>query len=91
MSTKMNINAKEFTMPSKPYYCNLCDKHFDNEPKLIFHIKNAAHKYKKEIADLQNRIKILEEINIDLEKKVNEGIDALFIYEMKLNGAKLQY
>ena len=66
-------------------YCLICNKNFENEIILKSHIKNGSHRHTKELNDLKNYIKVLEERIKELEAMVDEGIDALFVYEMKLN------
>jgi cytoplasmic iron level regulating protein YaaA (DUF328/UPF0246 family) len=79
----MNINAKEFIVIDS-LYCHICDTKYENRMSFLNHKKNSSHRKNKEIMELNERIMMLEKRNYDLEKMVNEGIDAIFMYEMKL-------
>lgn len=70
-------------------YCSVCNKYYDNEVIMRSHIKNGSHRNNKELNDLKNYIKLLEERNRELEKMVDESSDALFVYEMKVNNTLL--
>ena len=67
-----------------PLICQLCKKEYSNKKDLSKHKNSSVHRYNKEIYNLKNTIKTLEERNKELEKIVDESTDAIFMYEMKL-------
>ena len=81
-------------MSLSQYSCGICNKNFSNQTMLTVHKRNLQHRYMKEVHNLMLKVNELEKKNtllikenIELEKLLDESTDALFMYEMKLNGS----
>ena len=81
-------------MSLSQYSCVICNKNFSNQTMLTVHKRNSQHRYMKEVHNLMLQVNELEKKNSilikenrELEKLLDESTDALFMYEMKLNGS----
>ena len=76
------------------FSCMICNKQYSNQSMLTFHKRSSQHRNKKEVQNLMAQISefekknsILEKENIELRNLVNESTDAIFMYEMRINGS----
>jgi hypothetical protein len=71
LTSKHKINCKE--IPPKQYYCEICDKHFNNNNTLWKHNNKYHNENKSDIAKLTNVVyKLADTIN-DLAKNVGNN------------------
>lgn len=81
-------------MEASQFSCVICNKNFSNQTMLLVHKRGGRHRYVKEVHNLMLKVNELEKKNsllvkenLELEKLLDESTDALFMYEMKLNGS----
>ena len=75
--------------------CGICNKNFTNLTLLTVHKRSSLHRHTKELHNLMLKVNELEKKNSllvkensELERLLDESVDALFMYEMKLNGSQ---
>ena len=79
---------------SSQFSCGICNKNFTNLTLLTVHKRSSLHRHTKELYNLMLKVNELEKKNSllvkensELERLLDESVDALFMYEMKLNGS----